>query len=139
MNELESMAAAVGEALKARGETVMVGESACGKSTLGRSLLRVANTGISGVIGPDGIMTQASPQFEIAVMRVAVTARTGLTPYARFGDNRPNRLPDHALRSRSPSVTPARSRANPINAAASSLPPSITTGRPLVIACSASR
>ena len=30
MNELESMAAAVGEALKARGETVMVAESACG-------------------------------------------------------------------------------------------------------------
>ena len=30
MNELESMASAVGEALKARGETVMVAESACG-------------------------------------------------------------------------------------------------------------
>src|SRR6185503_5028772 len=30
MNELESMAAAAGEALKARGETVMVAESACG-------------------------------------------------------------------------------------------------------------
>ena len=30
MNELESMAAAVGEALKTRGETVMVAESACG-------------------------------------------------------------------------------------------------------------
>jgi len=30
MNELESMATAVGEALKARGETVIVAESACG-------------------------------------------------------------------------------------------------------------
>jgi PncC family amidohydrolase len=30
MNELESMAAAVGEVLKARGETVIVAESACG-------------------------------------------------------------------------------------------------------------
>ena len=30
MNELESMATGVGEALKARGETVMVAESACG-------------------------------------------------------------------------------------------------------------
>ena len=30
MNELESMATAVGEALKARGETVMVAESSCG-------------------------------------------------------------------------------------------------------------
>jgi PncC family amidohydrolase len=30
MNQLESMATAVGEALKARGETVMVAESACG-------------------------------------------------------------------------------------------------------------
>ena len=30
MTDLESMAAAVGEALKARGETVMVAESACG-------------------------------------------------------------------------------------------------------------
>ena len=53
---------------------------------MGRSLLRVANTGISGVIGPDGVMTQASPQFEIDVLRATIKPRTGLTPYARLGD-----------------------------------------------------
>jgi apolipoprotein N-acyltransferase len=53
---------------------------------MGRTLLRVANTGISAVIGPDGKIVQAAPQFEVAVLRAKVTAREGLTPYARFGN-----------------------------------------------------
>ena len=53
---------------------------------MGRTLLRVANTGVSAVIGPDGKIVQASPQFEVDVLRGQVTPRTGLTPYARFGN-----------------------------------------------------
>ncbi len=53
---------------------------------MGRSLLRVANTGISAVIGPDGGIVQSSPQFEVDVLRAQVTPRAGMTPYARFGD-----------------------------------------------------
>ena len=53
---------------------------------MGRTLLRVANTGVSAVIGPDGQLTQTSPQFEVAVLRAQVTPRAGLTPYARFGN-----------------------------------------------------
>jgi apolipoprotein N-acyltransferase len=53
---------------------------------MGRILLRVANTGISAVIGADGKIAQASPQFEVDVLRAQVTPRAGLTPYARFGD-----------------------------------------------------
>jgi apolipoprotein N-acyltransferase len=53
---------------------------------MGRSLLRVANTGISAVIGPDGRIRQASPQFAVDVLRAEVAPRSGLTPYARFGN-----------------------------------------------------
>jgi apolipoprotein N-acyltransferase len=53
---------------------------------MGRTLLRVANTGVSAVIGPDGNIMQASPQFQVDVLRTQVTPRAGMTPYARFGD-----------------------------------------------------
>lgn len=53
---------------------------------MGRTLLRVANTGISAVIAPDGGIQQASPQFEVAVLRAEVAPRAGATPYARFGN-----------------------------------------------------
>lgn len=52
----------------------------------GRTLLRVANTGISAVIGPDGRIQQSSPQFEVDVLRAEAVPRQGLTPYAGFGD-----------------------------------------------------
>jgi PncC family amidohydrolase len=45
MNELESMAAAVGEALKSRGETVIVAESACG-GLISAALLAVPGASI---------------------------------------------------------------------------------------------
>ncbi len=53
---------------------------------MGRTLLRVANTGISAVIGPDGTLRASSPQFEVDVLRASVTPRSGATPYAAVGD-----------------------------------------------------
>lgn len=51
-----------------------------------RWLLRAANTGISGIIDPAGRVTARSELFEEALVSGGVRPRTGLTPYARFGD-----------------------------------------------------
>ena len=51
----------------------------------GRSLLRVANTGISAVSGPDGEVQQRLAWGERGSLRAKVTPRQGLTPYQRWG------------------------------------------------------
>jgi apolipoprotein N-acyltransferase len=52
----------------------------------GRFLVRAANDGISGVIGPDGKVVARAPEFTPYVLKSAVTPRQGLTPYARVGN-----------------------------------------------------
>jgi apolipoprotein N-acyltransferase len=52
----------------------------------GRTLLRAANDGISAIIGPDGRVTETLPRFQPGVLDGSVQPRTGLTPYARFGN-----------------------------------------------------
>jgi apolipoprotein N-acyltransferase len=51
----------------------------------GRWLLRATNTGISAIIGPDGRVVDALPQFRAGVLRGEVEARQGATPFVRFG------------------------------------------------------
>lgn len=52
----------------------------------GRWMARVANTGISALIDPDGVVIARTPQFEQDVLRGTVEPRTGVTPYQRWGD-----------------------------------------------------
>jgi apolipoprotein N-acyltransferase len=52
----------------------------------GRYLIRAANDGISGIIGPRGEVVARAPEFTPYVLKSAVTPRTGLTPYAHVGN-----------------------------------------------------
>jgi apolipoprotein N-acyltransferase len=51
-----------------------------------RFLVRAANDGISGVIGPHGEVIARAPEFTPYVLRAAITARSGLPPYAHMGN-----------------------------------------------------
>ncbi len=52
----------------------------------GRYLIRAANNGISGIIGPHGEVVALAPEFQAYVLHSSVTPRSGLTPYARVGN-----------------------------------------------------
>jgi apolipoprotein N-acyltransferase len=52
----------------------------------GRFMVRAANDGISGVIGPHGEVIARAPEFTPYVLTSTVTPRTGLPPYARVGN-----------------------------------------------------
>ncbi|MGH8442047.1 MAG: apolipoprotein N-acyltransferase [Nevskiaceae bacterium] len=52
----------------------------------GRWMLRAANTGISALIDPDGVVVQRTRQFEQAVLRGEAEPRRGQTPYQRTGN-----------------------------------------------------
>jgi apolipoprotein N-acyltransferase len=52
----------------------------------GRYMLRATNTGVTGVIGPDGRLLGAAPQFTMAAVTLAVRGYGGSTPYVRWGN-----------------------------------------------------
>jgi apolipoprotein N-acyltransferase len=52
----------------------------------GRYMIRAANNGVSGVIGPHGEVVALAPEFQTYVLHSSVTPRSGLTPYARVGN-----------------------------------------------------
>lgn len=52
----------------------------------GRYLLRATNTGITAIVGPDGVIESQVPQFEVQVLEATVLPMGGMTPYARTGD-----------------------------------------------------
>jgi apolipoprotein N-acyltransferase len=52
----------------------------------GRYLVRAANDGISGVVGPHGEVIARAPEFAPAVLVSRIVPMTGLTPYARVGN-----------------------------------------------------
>jgi apolipoprotein N-acyltransferase len=52
----------------------------------GRFLVRAANDGISGVIGPHGEVIARAPEFTPYVLRAAIAARSGIPPYGHVGN-----------------------------------------------------
>jgi apolipoprotein N-acyltransferase len=52
----------------------------------GRFLVRVANDGISAVIGPHGEILAQAPPYRPAVLRASLVPYRGLTPYAHVGN-----------------------------------------------------
>ena len=52
----------------------------------GRSVVRVANTGISCLISPAGSISEETGLFQTAAFSVNAETRTETTPYVRFGD-----------------------------------------------------
>lgn len=51
-----------------------------------RPMLKVAQTGITAHVGPNGELAAAAPKFEVARLTVEVQPRLGLTPYMRWDD-----------------------------------------------------
>jgi len=52
----------------------------------GRYLIRAANNGVTGVIGPHGEVVARAPEFEAYTLKASITPLIGLTPYARVGN-----------------------------------------------------
>lgn len=53
----------------------------------GRYMLRATNTGVTGVIGPDGRLLGAAPEFKLATVTHRVRGYSGSTPYVRWGNS----------------------------------------------------
>jgi apolipoprotein N-acyltransferase len=53
----------------------------------GRAMLRATNTGITGVIGPDGALLAAAPEFTVATVTHPIQGHGGATPYVRWGNS----------------------------------------------------
>jgi apolipoprotein N-acyltransferase len=51
-----------------------------------RYLLRAANDGVSAIVGPDGRIVTAAPEFKPAVLRGTIEPRRGDTPYLLLGN-----------------------------------------------------
>ena len=52
----------------------------------GRVMLRATNTGMTAMVSPDGRIVAALPPFTTAALVVQAQGRSGLTPYARWGN-----------------------------------------------------
>ena len=52
----------------------------------GRVMLRATNTGMTAMVNPDGAIAAALPPFTTAALVVQAQGRSGLTPYARWGN-----------------------------------------------------
>ena len=52
----------------------------------GRFLLRATNTGVTGVVAPDGKVINQAPMFQEATITTGITPMQGMTPYAKIGD-----------------------------------------------------
>ncbi len=53
----------------------------------GRYLLRGTNTGITGIVAPNGVLINKAPMFNTTVLRGSILPMGGMTPYANVGDD----------------------------------------------------
>ncbi|MCQ8105653.1 apolipoprotein N-acyltransferase [Methylomonas sp. SURF-2] len=53
----------------------------------GRYLLRATNTGLSGIVMPNGKISARAPLFTTTALTGTIIPMAGLTPYARWGDS----------------------------------------------------
>jgi apolipoprotein N-acyltransferase len=54
----------------------------------GRYLLRATNTGLTGIVSPDGKIIAQAPLFQATVLTGEFIPMAGLTPFIRLGDNK---------------------------------------------------
>jgi apolipoprotein N-acyltransferase len=54
----------------------------------GRYLLRATNTGLTGIVSPDGKIDKQAPLFTTSALTGNILPMSGLTPYAWLGDKR---------------------------------------------------
>ncbi|MGZ8196259.1 MAG: apolipoprotein N-acyltransferase [Methylosarcina sp.] len=52
----------------------------------GRFLLRATNTGLTGIVAPDGKIKNQAPLFNAVVLNGEISPMGGITPYAQWGD-----------------------------------------------------
>lgn len=52
----------------------------------GRFLLRVTNTGLTGIVAPDGKIKSQAPLFKAVALTGEIRPMSGMTPYAKWGD-----------------------------------------------------
>jgi apolipoprotein N-acyltransferase len=52
----------------------------------GRTMLRATNTGITGVVAPDGTVVAAAPEFTMVAVTHPAQGYSGATPYVRWGN-----------------------------------------------------
>ncbi|MDD2801551.1 MAG: apolipoprotein N-acyltransferase, partial [Methylococcales bacterium] len=53
----------------------------------GRYMLRATNTGMTGIVSPDGKISAQAPLFQATVLTGEIVPMAGLTPFAKLGDN----------------------------------------------------
>ena len=51
----------------------------------GRWFMRATNTGVTAIIDDKGRIVKRAPQFKRTVLRGEIEARSGQTPFTRFG------------------------------------------------------
>jgi apolipoprotein N-acyltransferase len=49
-------------------------------------MLRATNTGMTAIVGADGVIQASLPPFTTGVLTGEIRAHGGLTPYGRWGD-----------------------------------------------------
>ena len=53
----------------------------------GRFLVRATNTGLTGIVTPEGEIMQQAPLFTTTTLTNTIIPMSGVTPYSKYGDS----------------------------------------------------